>query len=351
MLQASDPLHALIASLGASDYQPDSTDVEIFNMSFGRLALPYMIIVGAHNAAGRKSSYSSVGANIWISAPGGEFGINSPALVTTDSMGLDRGLGTLYQVLGASLSLERDNVLNPHGNYLSLMNGTSAAAPNASGAVALLLEDNPSFTWRDVKHVLANSARKIDPDIQGVELTIGTTSKTVLPPWTVNAAGYSFHNWYGFGAVAIDDALAFAEEHEPNSLGTFRESGWFERNETVDIPDNDISGVTQSLNVRGLIADADIEAVVVEIDWEHEFPNDLGVHLISPKGTRSVIQQVFNETLAVQNMGTFTWRMLTNAFYGEDPNGEWRLEVIDADTGDVGQIFSWRLRVYYGEHP
>ncbi|MCY4128212.1 MAG: S8 family serine peptidase [Gammaproteobacteria bacterium] len=414
MLQASDQLHALIASLGASDFQPDSTDVDIFNMSFGKFSqpptklaayeeqvllngvrklrsgngviyvkaagnsfidchslsrdinnqigcvstnvdaaqsLPYMIMVGAHNAAGTKSSYSSAGANIWVSAPGGEFGVNFPALVSTDSMGLDRGLGTLVRALGRSLSLERDDELNPHGNYLSIMNGTSAAAPNASGAVALLLEENPSFTWRDVKHVLANSARKIDPDIEAVDLTIDASSKTVRLPWTENAAGYSYHNWYGFGAVAIDDALEFAEEHEPNSLGDFRESGWFELSETVDIPDNDLAGVSQSLNVRGLIADADIEAVVVEIDWEHEFPNDLGVHLISPEGTRSVIQQVFNEALAVQDMGTFTWRVLSNAFYGENPNGDWRLEVFDADAEDVGQVFSWRLRVYYGEHP
>lgn len=414
VLQASDQLHALIASLGASDFQPDSTDVDIFNMSFGRFgqpptklavyeeqvllngvrklrsgngaiyvkaagnsfgdchslsrdindeigctstnldaaqSLPYMIVVGAHNAAGRKSSYSSAGANIWISAPGGEFGINSPALVTTDSMGLDRGLGTFVRAIGGSLPLELDDELNPRGDYLSLMNGTSAAAPNASGAVALMLEKYPDFTWRDVKHVLANSARKIDSDIAAVDLTIEASSKTVRLPWTENAAGYAYHNWYGFGAVAIDDALDFAEDHEPHSLGKFRESGWFELNGTLDIPDNDLSGVSQTLTVRGLIAEANIEAVVVEIDWQHEYPNDLGVHLISPEGTRSVIQQVFNETLAVQDMGTFTWRMLSNAFYGESPHGDWRLEVFDADAEDVGQVFSWRLRVYYGEHP
>ena len=414
MLQAADQLHALIASLGASDYQPDSTDVDIFNMSFGKFSqpptklatyeeqlllngvrklrsgngavyvkaagnsfndchslsrdinnqigcvstnvdaaqsLPYMIMVGGYNAAGTKSSYSSVGANIWISSPAGEFGVLYPALVTTDSMGLDRGLGTLVQAIGGSLTLERDDELNPHGDYLSLMNGTSSAAPNASGAVALMLEENPSFTWRDVKHVLANSARKIDPDIEAVDLTIDATSKTVRLAWTENAAGYSFHNWYGFGAVAIDDALDFAKEHEPNSLGDFRESGWFELSETVDIPDNNLAGVSQSLNVRGLIADAAIEAIVVEIDWQHEYPNDLGVHLISPEGTRSVIQQVFNETLAVEDMGTFTWRMLSNAFYGENPDGDWRLEVFDGDAEDVGQVFSWRLRVYYGVHP
>ena len=145
--------------------------------------------------------------------------------------------------------------------------------------------------------------------------------------------------------------MGFAAEHEPDSLGEFYESAWFEFSETIDIPDNDIAGVSQTLNVQGLIADANIEAVVVEIDWQHDFPNDLGVHLISPEGTRSVVSQVFDETLAVREMETFTWRVLSNAFYGENPAGEWQLEVFDADADDVGQLFTWRLRIYYGEHP
>ncbi len=414
MLQAAEPLHAFIASHGASDYQPDSTDVDIFNMSFGLIgepprklavfeeqvflsgirklrsgkgaiyvkaagnsfggcsslhraindeigclstqldpiqSLPYLIVVGAYNAAGRKSSYSSAGANLWTSAPGGEYGVQFPALVTTDSMGLDRGLGTLLKGLGTNISLESNSELNPYGDYLSLMNGTSSAAPNASGAVAVLLEENPAFTWRDVKHILAKTARKIDADIGAVELTINDSSRIIQLPWTENAAGYSFHNWYGFGAIALDDAVEYAEDFEPNSLGDLYESAWFELIETVDIPDNDISGISQTLNVRGLRAEANIEAVVVEIDWQHDFPNDLGVDLISPEGTRSVVSQVFDEALAVKEMGTFTWRMLTNAFYGENPNGDWQLEVFDGDTDDVGRLITWRVRIYYGDHP
>lgn len=413
MLNSQQGVHILLASLGASDFQPDSTDVEIFNMSFGKLlvrpskldvweeqillngvrklrsgkgaiyvksagngfwrcnslfrelnrdigcmasvgdplhSLPYLIQVGAYNADGYKSSYSSVGANIWVSAPGGEYGYSKPATITVDPMGLDRGFAVLGQAIGTNYLLERDATLNPNGDYTSLMNGTSAAAPNVTGAVAILLEANPDFTWRDIKHILANSARKIHPDIGPASMTIESLTRTLRLPWTENAAGYEFHEAYGFGAVAIDDAVAFAEDHEPDSLGDFLESAWFELTQAADIPDNDLSGLDQTLRVQGLASDANIEAIVVEIDWQHEFPNDLGVHLISPAGTRSVISQVFNETLAVKNIGTFTWRMLTNAFYGEDPIGDWRLEIFDADSGDVGQLFSWRLRVYYGEH-
>ena len=413
LLNASEQLHATIASLGASDFQPDSTDVDIFNMSFGGLGvrpskllvheeqlllhgvrklrdgkgaiyvkaagnsfydchslyrdlnddigcissiadpmqtLPYLINAGAYNANGEKSSYSSAGPDLWVSAPGGEFGTNSPALITVDSMGPDRGFAVLSQAVGNPNQLEANTTLNPYGDYTSIMNGTSAAAPNVVGAVAILLEENPEFTWRDVKHILAKSARKIDADIEAIELRISGSSRTVRLPWTENAAGYAFHNWYGFGAVAIDDALEFTQTYEPDSLGPFRESGWFELSEPIAIPDNSVTGVNQTMTIRGIPEDVNIEAVVVEIDWEHEFPNDLGVHLISPEGTRSVISQVFNETLAVQDMGTFTWRMLSNAFYGENPNGDWRLEVFDADADDTGQMFAWRIRIYYGVH-
>ena len=127
-------LRAELDSLGASSYKPDSTDVDVFNMSFGTDAqlpfislnasvdeerlfshgvrhlrsglgalyvkgagnnfndctidfpvqaeigcyssdadgwhnLPYLIVVGAFNADGEKSSYSNAGSNLWISAP------------------------------------------------------------------------------------------------------------------------------------------------------------------------------------------------------------------------------------------------------------------------------------------
>lgn len=200
------------------------------------------------------------------------------------------------------------------------------------------LEEKPELTWRDVKDVLANTTRRIDAYIGAVDLRVGVSPRTVQLPWTENAAGYSLHNWYGFGAVAVDAALEFIEAYEPNLLGDFHGSAWFEQSETLDISDDDIEGISQTQNVRGLVGDANIETAVLEIDWQHEFPNDLGVHLISPEGTRSVIGQVFDEALDVKGLGTFSWRMLSNALYGKNPNADWGLEVFDADANDVGRV-------------
>ena len=68
-----------------------------------------------------------------------------------------------------------------------------------------------------------------------MEATFGTHSRSVRLPWTVNAAGYAYHNWYGFGALDLDAAVDFTRRYTPGSLGTFRRSGWFETGTVAQI--------------------------------------------------------------------------------------------------------------------
>ena len=409
-LNADAQFSALFNSLGASNLLPNSRDVEIFNMSLGgggprpsnahryferlfsfgvqdlrsglgaiyvkaggndfndcdslerllneRLGcisstgddwhnLPYLIVTGAFNADGRKSSYASAGPNLWITAPAGEYGFSRAALLSVDQMGTDRGIG----ILRDDNPLQGESIVNPDGDYTGRMNGTSASAPLVSGAVALLLETEPALTWRDVKHILAKTARRIDPAIVAVEETIGTVTRTLRLPWTENAAGYAYHDWYGFGALDLDAAVEMAGDYTPDSLGEFRQSSWFEGGPAGAIPDNDGTGLTRTLDVGTLPDDASIEAVLLEVDIDHEFPNDLGIHLVSPGGTRAVLNQIYNETLALDEPGNLRWRVLGNAFYGETPNGDWQIEVFDAADEDTGDLEAWRLRFYYGSHP
>jgi len=209
----------------------------------------------------------------------------------------------------------------------------------------------PGLTWRDVKHVLASSARRIDADRTPVRAAFDGVRLTLRHGWRTNAAGYAFHNWYGFGAVSLDAAVALAETHEPGSLGEFIESDWLGP-EQVDaaIPDGSGAGVSDSFVVAGLPETADIEAVVLEIGVEHTDASDLGVSLTSPGGMASVLNAPFNAVLD-DHPGLIEWRLLSNAFYGESPNGEWTVTVVDLAPGDSGTLGSWRLRFYYGEHP
>ena len=432
MLEAIDWQRARLDSLGSSSFSPNSSDVDIFNMSFGSLGaernagldieiaplkngvdnlrggrgaiyvkaagngfrscrsmprsvnehigclssnsdatnnLPYVIVVGGFNASGERASYSGVGANLWISAPSGEYGDSDPAIITTDQMGRNRG----YDIL-STRGLAVDRIANPDGHHISTFTGTSAATPNAAGAIALLFEAHPELTWRDVKHILARTARQLDPHRPQVRYGLGGAAYLLEQPhddddaerarnwyrfgpapyvlqlpWTTNAAGYHFHNWYGFGALSVDDALDYAGSHTPDSLGAFTETTLFGNSTGAAIPDYTSSGLTQTLDVVGLRADANIEAVTLEIDVTHPFTNDLGIHLVSPAGTESILNPVFNEVLA--GNADLDWQLLSNAFYGESPNGEWTLKVVDAADGDEGTLNSWRLRFALGVHP
>ena len=400
---------AFLDAHGVSRYAPDSSDVDIFNMSFGGLPypanaspeeellfaygtrrlrdglgaiyvksagnsfdgcaslrhplnerigcgsangdglnnLPNLIIVGGLNARGGRASYSSVGANLWVSAPAGEYGVFSPAMITTDQTGTLAGYGVVY---GDRLTSRAD--VNPNGDYTSSFNGTSSAAPNLSGVVAILLDAVPELTWRDVKHVLAKTARQTNSTIRSVRSTFGETSRVVQHGWRINGAGYNFHNWYGFGGVHAASALAEARRMGGDALGPYRRSGWFRGAGNLALPGNDGGGATQSLVVAGLPTFANIEAVVLEVALDHPFPHDVGIELISPMGMRSIVNPPFNEALALDLTDvTFRWRLLSNAFYGENPNGTWRLSAFDGAATDTGAIAAWRLRFDYGDHP
>ena len=418
-LEANEIGSPFLDSLGGSTSNPDSSDVDIFNMSFGSFGaesnssadhvtlfkngvtnlrsgrgaiyvkaagnsftrcssmkrldedsdfdlndeigcvasnadatsnLPYILAIAAFNADGKRASYSSAGSSVWVTAPAGEFGNDKPAMITTDQMGSDKGYDALiFGVAERTRGLMPGATGNPLGDYVSTFNGTSASVPNTSGAIALLLGKHPMLTWRDIKYILAKSARKIDPDIPEFKVAFGGKPAVLRHAWSTNAAGYHFHNWYGFGAISVDDALALAETHTPNSLGTFADGSLFSKTEEANIPDNDGAGVSQSLSVSGLADTAKVEAAELSIRVTHPFTNDLGIYLISPSGTESILHPVFSETLV--GNANLNWKLLSNAFYGESPNGDWTLKVIDAASGDTGTLDSWSLTLWTGEIP
>lgn len=309
-------------------------------------AWPYVVAVGAFNADGKRASYSSVGSNLWVVAPGGEDGFTKPAIISTDQMGLDRGYATQDEI-----EWLRTAEKNPDGDYTYVFGGTSSAAPYAAGAVAVMLSARPELTWRDVKHILAKTARELDPEIRRLRVAFGGTPVVLQHAWTTNAAGYTFHNHYGFGAIVLDKAVAMARSITPNNLGTFVQSDPFEQASSIEIPDHNGTGVTLLQTITGLPTNANIEAVQLRFQITHSRPHDLGLTLISPAGTPSVINHVFNGVLLDHPSESIDWELLSNAFYGESPNGEWQLNVIDAAPDETGRVDSWALVVFYGEHP
>lgn len=274
-----------------------------------------VIAVGAFNAQGRRASYSEPGANVWVSAPGGEQCANSLAIVTTDLSGA-KGYNT-----GASPSELSD------ADYTRCMNGTSAAVPSVSGVMALMLQANPALGWRDARGALAQAARQIDPTDAS---------------WKTNGAGRRISDTYGFGAVdakaAVDAARSWVKLPQQRVFRSALQPV------NLPVPDNSPSGVASTLTVSG--------SGIAKIEWVdlvfnaagHSYSGDLRVVLTSPSGTSLVLADThFCDGACVPYNG---WRFGIAHLLDEAADGVWKISVNDGAADDVGNVDSWQLTVY-----
>ena len=322
--------------------------------------LPYILVIGALDADSKPAPYSSRGSNLWVSAPAGWWGRNQPALLTTDQIGSERGYHHWR-----SYGLRPGNQLS-QGDFISTFNGTSGSAAIVSGIVALLLEANPELTWRDIKHILAKSARQVHLDSPPTKAAIGNDVVTLMHEWQLNGAGYAYHERYGFGAIDVDHAIELIQTYKADSLGRFQKSDWLEPNRAVfdRIPDADGKGVTIEIDVefprktgiqlepvKEAFANSNIEMVHLRVEFTHDDISELGVTLTSPSGMKSIVNPIFNNALPRDYFRSETLVFASSEFYGESPVGTWQVHVLDASEGNTGRIFEVEILFYYGEHP
>ena len=144
------------------------------------------------NFDGTVTNYSEAGANVLVAAPigstaitiGVDTGIGS-GIVTTDLTTVGgREVGyNIPPVTLAGITQEVDRDFLSDTTYTSRFAGTSAAAPQVSGVIALMLEANPNLTWRDVQEILVRSARQNDP----FGIPSNGAGAATQSPWIVNA--------------------------------------------------------------------------------------------------------------------------------------------------------------------
>ena len=320
------------------------------NLNGDENTYPHVITVGAVNASGAKASYSNPGSNIWISSFGGEDGTFEPAILTTDIQGCNKGLSSTLVTPYAN-TFEQGLGENTNCKYTSAMNGTSSATPMVSGIGALLLEANPNLTWRDVKYILAATADKVDPTASSTphpQPSLSLAGHTYQLGWTQNSAGFWFHNFYGFGLANAKKAIDLAKIYS-GSLGTFKETkddsgNWLYTSGTLNspIPDAASSGVSSSINVKHNFT---IEGVQIQFLTTHEWITDLGVELTSPAGTKSILLNI-NSGIFKGTPTSYDAQLLSNAFFGENSNGNWTIKIIDGAAGDTGNLVDWKINIY-----
>lgn len=277
-----------------------------------------VIAVAALKDDGRQASYSEPGANIWISAPGGEFCDSGRSITTTDRSG---------DVLGYNLAATSHDYDDK--NYTRCFNGTSAATPAVAGVVALMLQANPTLGWRDVRLILAETARQNDAGD-------GSWQRSTTTP------AYHFNVKYGFGAVdaqaAVARALTWTNVGLARSHGTSSTRRWA-------IPDNSAAGVSETL----AIADSGISAIeFVEIAFssDHSYTGDLEITLTSPSGAESQLSQAHRCISGCGKTGRWSWTFGSARHLGEAADGSWRLTVADRNPRDIGAVLSWGITIH-----
>lgn len=310
-------------------------------------SFPYLITVSALNSSGKAASYSTPGSNIWISAPGGD--PLSNGMVSTDLEGCSNGYAN---TLSENLFDKNGNGLNSGCNYAMgrLFSGTSFAAPLVSGSVAILLEANPNLSWRDVKHILASTASQVDSSIGNKTHPNGhdLLNHTYDLGWITNGAGFKFHNRYGFGRLNVTNAVEAAKIYntflpQQKTLILSSDSSYIYDSGLISksIPDNTSIGVEDIFEV---LHNYKVEAVQILVSINHPWPYQLGIELVSPAGTKSILKNI--NTNSVDVGGYSDLRLLSNAFYGESSKGEWKIKLIDGQSGSVGVLTNWKLNIW-----
>jgi len=278
---------------------------------------PGVLAVGAVDHRGRPPAYAEPGANVLVSAP-------SMALLRRTEGGADIWTTDLAGPRGLSGGTQAEMA-----DYAPFAGGTSAAAPMVSGVVALMLQANPALSWRDVRWLLAGTARA------------ASLGSAVAEPSAMNSHGY--HPLVGFGRVHAGDGVAAARVFRGLPAQRRCDSGWLSIQQTIgDAPD-------VGLTVDHFFATCDVavvESVAVTVQAEHAYGADLKITLTSPASRLSVLARPhfcstdFSGVCGDLSQG---WTFHSVRHMGENAAGTWRLRVQDLQQGDTGRLLQWRL--------
>lgn len=269
----------------------------------GWAAHRYSIAVGAVGDHGKLSNYSAPGAAM---------------LITAHSNGDTSGIRTTDLIGPAGAD---------PGDCRIDFGGTSSAAPLVAGIVALMLETNPSLTWRDVQHILAKTAVKV-----------ATTNND----WVRNGAGYWINHNFGFGRVDAAAAVKVAQNWTPVKEEVIVASNLLPLNQ--QIPDNSNAGiqafhsVSENIRVEHVAVTIELKASEGDaMDW-----GNLRIKLTAPSGTVSILAEPHTDAQKSYSEWTY-WSV---RHLDEISQGTWTLSIQDLKTGNKHLAESWGIELY-----
>ena len=236
-----------------------------------------------------------------------------------------------------------------YGNrYLFELWGPAYATAIVSGVAALIRATNEDLTWRDVKLILAASARWNDQ----------SNSSWKTGPAKYGATGnYRFSHDYGFGVVDAGAAVELATTWTNlPPMKTFEASSQDARQVVPDAPSGCCFGPTVTSKVTIDPYVEFVEFVELHIEFNHPSFRDMRIELISPSGAVSTILAAAHSTRINTRFYPHALRSSVRfgsaRHLGENPAGEWTLRLADRYHERSGDLVSWRLKIYgHGDLP
>ena len=260
-----------------------------------------LITVGAVTSEGQVAAYSNPGAALLVSAPSSG---GARAITTTDLAG------------AAGYSA---------GDVTDSFGGTSAAAPQVTGTVALMLQANPNLGWRDVKTILAYSAEQ-----PGSIATVTNGDSH----W--NGGGMLFSNDTGYGVINAHTAVRLAQTWTAQSTSA---------NElNLDVSASQAKTLTAGASVSysfAITKAIDVESAEINLAGSHARVSDLTVQLVSPDGTVSTLLDHVGGSTAFQGFS-----LTSNAFLGEGGLGTWTLRISEGAGAATGTFTGATLSLH-----
>lgn len=206
--------------------------------------------------------------------------------------------------------------------------GTSASAPMAAGIIALALEANRNLTWRDVQHLVVETAKP--KYLNALD-------------WKTNGVGKRVSHAFGFGLMDAAQFVIRAQtwltvpeqrichQNDPKILPRV-----FKRHERVFIQMR-VDGCMNTENEINYL-----EHVQSKISVKVKYRGNLQIFLTSPMGTNSTLlgRRVEDDS----SDGFNNWPFMSVHNWGEAPQGIWTLEISDVENNII--FLNWSLTLY-----
>lgn len=264
---------------------------------------PYTIAVGAVSSTGAISAYSE--------------GCGALTGVAYSSAGDGKSITTIDYVVG------KPNVCaSDHG-------GTSAAAPQVSAVVALILQKRDDLTWRDVQHILARGAA---PPVGSNAYTQGV----------VNSAGLWTHPRWGFGVIRAAKPFNLASTWTTVGGSEYAHVWRSGSQEGGELPVNREATFSVEMPEGADGWSELVEHVLFTVTLTHPSRGNLAFYAKSPSNT--VIELAARRLYDTSSAGLDKWTFTTPFFLDEPATGKWTLSIVN-HFGVAGKLTEFEVTV------